>query len=605
MPNYLDVFNEQEFLARIIENSAEAIIGTDPEGKILSWNPAAEKLFLYPPREIIGQDIVCIIPEFKKILKQIKSKAISPDDKNIYIQNRQGAFINIKISAFPIKDNDAGLIGFSFIAHKLKPSPQAEIFKLLETIKDSIILAKLNGNIIFWNRGSYKLFGWKFEEVYDKNFIFLFESDCIPDVCKSRKVNTWEGQSRIITAAGDKKYVRVSINTIPDENMDPAFLAVVFTDISEIVEAKIQAEQAIRSKNDFLANISHEIRTPMTGILGFAELLCSDDLNCQQNKYLELIRKNAQQLMELINDVLDLSKIEAEQMTMDNKIFNTRELLKMCISNYEQEINRKSLYLDCHISPEVPQYFFGDNKRISQILSNLLANAIKFTHKGQIEITISKGTLEDCIDRFPLEFSVKDTGIGIADEKLDYIFEPFTQADSSTTRKYGGTGLGLAISKRLVGLMGGEIGVISNPDKGSEFMFTIPLLPFSGIGQELPERDGSSYNILLLIKDNIYQIIFQKILSNKGYHVTIAINEKQCKEFISSNAEYHLIFLDMDSLDDASAAIQWIRTRLVDIPIIGIRSYFTEQHSGINDYLDKPLKSKELSILAAKYCPLE
>lgn len=374
--------------------------------------------------------------------------------------------------------------------------------------------------------------------------------------------------------------------------------------IDKLKSQKQQAESIAEIKADFLANMSHEIRTPMNGIMGLTRLLLNTDLTQKQSKYLKAVESSADTLLVIINDILDLSKIEAGKLSIEKKSFSLSNVLSSLVNVFEIKATEKGIDLVTNFDEvDFPPVLQGDAVRLNQILYNLVGNAIKFTPQGVVAINLQSSSLGE--NSYKLKFTVSDTGIGMTAEQVANIFSPFNQASSGTARKYGGTGLGLTIVKRLVELQGGEVFVESTLGIGSEFSFE---LQYEQDENAIINKDGSNASTfdfsgiaVLLVEDNpVNQMVAEDLLAETGAFVKTVANGEECLA-VFNEQKYSIVLMDMQMpVMNGYDAIINLRKQGFTAPIIALTAHTSQQEHdrciavGANDYLSKPYKPKDL-----------
>lgn len=427
---------------------------------------------------------------------------------------------------------------------------------------------------------------------------------------------------RVTTSSGNIKYVNVFAYATRNKEVIETIRGTL-QDITEkklaeleIVKSKELSENSMKVREIFLANMSHEIRTPMNAIVGFTRLLYETELSKEQKSFIDAIHFSGENLLAIINDILDLSKIQSGKMMIEKSEFNLQELVAGIISVLRPKAREKALQLNSKIDQHIPSVLKGDPLRLNQILTNLVSNGIKFTERGSVALEVNLVTSED--KEILLEFKVKDTGIGIPQDKQALIFEDFVQGSSDATREFGGTGLGLAIVKNLVELQDGKVSLHSQVGIGSTF---IVHLPYEKVNQdavytsESPAKDESLELLrgadVLVVEDNaVNQLLVKKVLDKMGCNIDIATTGREALDCVREN-RYDVILMDvqMPEMDgnEATRQIRKMPSPIADTPIIAMTAQaFASDVSeciaaGMNDYLSKPFKPQDLYAKILKY----
>lgn len=373
------------------------------------------------------------------------------------------------------------------------------------------------------------------------------------------------------------------------------------------------ALDASRAKSEFLANMSHELRTPMNGFLGMIELVIDSSLTAEQREQLETAQRSALSLLQLLNDILDLSKIESGRMVLEQIPFNLRLLAKDCVRSHAAKAMQKGVRLVMDIAPEMASQFVGDPLRVRQILHNLLSNAVKFTSVGQVTVSLRAGD-PDRDGALELILTVADTGMGIADEKLPLIFEKFTQADGSITRRFGGTGLGLAITRKLAEIHGGSVTASSQLEVGSVFRVILKLRPADSPAAVEPESPAHQIALakgrILVVEDNLVnQKVIQGLLKKRGYTTAVSSDGAQALALLA-HTSFDLVLMDIQMpVLDGLETTRRLRAdeRWRKLPVIAMTAHAMSGDrdlcldAGMDEYLTKPINSRELHATIEKY----
>lgn len=639
----------------ILTSANFSIIATDEKGIIQLFNVGAERMLGYTAPEVMNKITPADISDPQEVIARAKALSIelattiSPGFEALVFKASRGiediyelTYIRKDGSRFPavvsvtaLRDVQDAIIGYLLIgtdntARKLVEAEQKKLDQrlrdqqfytrsLIESNIDALMTTDPSGIITDVNKQMEALTGCTRDELIGAPFKSYFTDPeraeaGIKLVLSEKKVTDYE----LTACALDGKQTVVSYNatTFYDRGRTLQGVFAAARDVTEqkrveaeLQQAKAVAETASQTKSDFLASMSHEIRTPLNAIIGIADLLAKTPLSPEQNKYVQIFRRAGDSLLNLINDILDLSRVETAQLELERTGFSLSDLVEKVREVVAVRAQEKGLALVCEVAADVPNGLMGDPTRLRQVLLNLLGNAIKFTESGEVALRVTA----DADSAVPtLRFVISDTGIGIPGEKLDAVFERFTQADSSTTRRYGGSGLGLTISKQLVQLMGGAIQVESSVGKGSVFSFTVPLEIWEGAAQRTsapvgagPDQPLPALNILLVEDSPDNRTITMAYLRDTPYRVEIAENGAvACEKFTAGR--YDLVLMDrqmpvMDGLTATRAIRAWeVTNQHPPTPIIALTASALKGDqekclaAGCTAYLTKPIKEEVL-----------
>lgn len=636
--NHLQKINGME-LTSIKHSTLIAIFKLDKNGIILDWNVGAEKIFQFKKDEICGELFTTIVPvesiaDLEGIIKGVFKSSKETQFTKI-CQKKDGSCVTVSFTITPVKNENnftesvyifaSDTTGFKRLTEELKNYRYA--------IDKSAIVAMVNrdGNILNANANFFKSYEYKKEQIIGKPISLLrpkeYDNKTYESLWKTvESGKIWRGELLAKSSSGDERWMDTTITPFIDSRGIPFKYMTVLYDITKkkLLEEKdrlnILMDKSLKMKDEFLANMSHEIRTPLNVILGYADLLLESETSNEQYKQISTIKKSGKLLLSIINDILDLSKLESGKLVLDDTPFNLHELISSVKDMLGLEAVKKDLDFRVNIDTKVPKYVLGDATRIEQILVNIINNAIKFTKIGFVKVDVK--LVSKALDVNQIMFKISDSGIGIPKDKIETIFESFTQTSRYITREFGGTGLGLTIVKKLINQLNGTLELDSIVNKGSDFHITIPFkLPNKSdlelnkvpvIAAQSNTALGELDLNILLVEDNEYnQILAKTRLNVWKCNVDIAPNGLEAIEKLRKN-DYHLILMDIQMpIMNGYEATKRIRTEFSgykkEIPIIALTAHASNSDAkrtkeiGFNDYLFKPYNLKLLYQTLEKY----
>ncbi|MBV1908534.1 MAG: PAS domain S-box protein [Kangiellaceae bacterium] len=636
-------------ITAIVDTVPDGIFTTDEAGIVQTMNPAAEKIFKLHVGEAVGINLQKLIPIIdekmrENFLDSKKRKSIDYFGMNLQsfgLANKEYEFpIELSINLFQISGQDYFTIvvrditeiienGREIKRHRenlqeLVSQATNEVKAIVQTAVNAVISIDQSGTINIFNPAAERIFGWKVDEVVGKNIATLipgidekthdgFLAQFIATrkssiVGKSREVLALKKDGSLFPAHIAVGYSQLSA----DQHLFVAFIEDITTEKKarkELMMAKERAEQAAQSKANFLANMSHEIRTPMNAVIGFSEIVLQDkSLSPSSKEHINTILTSGRNLLGIINEILDFSKIEAGKVSLEVVCFHLTNFVKDTLRTLEFMATEHRLSLKVEFDPAIKNRVLGDPTRLRQVLLNIIGNAIKFTPSGTVTLTVS---MEESTGLYL--FNVKDTGIGMTPLQIKKVFSVFSQADTSTNRKFGGTGLGTAISKQIVELLGGSIWVESEVDKGSSFYFTVKLEPSEKTSECLFEHaplyspnyvSPRTFDILLAEDISVNATLATLRLERQGHKVTWAQNGKIALDAVKSGT-FDVVLMDVQMPEmDGLEATRLIRNvdalQISRIPIIALTASIMEEdqqscfNAGMTAVVGKPIDINKL-----------
>ena len=619
----------EEFLRLILNSAAEAIYGIDTQGNCTFCNQACLNLLGYASAdELLGRNMhdVCHYAHVSgapypvedcQIYRAFRFNEPSHCETEVFFR-KDGRSLPVEYWSYPqLRDGMAvgAVVTFLDITER-----RASEHALVETSTRLSLASRAGGvgiwdydlvaDTLAWDDQMLALYGISAEQF--SGAYQAWQAGVHPDdrarsdreivraIAGDEEFNT---EFRVMWPDGSVHNIRARATVQRDAAGRAVRMIGTNWDITDQKKAEEQAQAASRAKSEFLANMSHEIRTPLNGVIAMSSLLLETRLDPEQRQCADIVQSSGEALLALINDILDLSKVEAGKLQLEHRVFSMAGVIAGIETSFAASAKAKGLTLLCHLETTVPQNVYGDAARITQVLTNLVGNAIKFTSAGHVTVRVDLES--ETATRVGLRCTVADTGIGIAPDKIGLLFESFSQTDASNTRKFGGTGLGLSISKQLVQAMGGQIGVRSEPDHGSEFFFSLTLEKGTAVAiLAAPAPVGvvtfSADARLLVVEDNVTNlIVIRALLAKLGLTADVATNGREAVALVEHNS-YDLVLMDiqmpvMDGLEATRRIRQMADPGKRATPIVAVTANAMKEdrevllQAGMNDCLFKPI----------------
>lgn len=632
-----DLIESKNLFQMVFNNSAASIIVANQEDRIVAWNPFAEKMLALSKSELFNRETKELYPvkEWRKLKGyRTKGKGIISDLETKILRS-DGLELDANLSVSVLNDAEGNVIGTVSIIRDITSQKEAErkiresetkIRIILDNSAAAITLTDDQERLISWNKFTEHLLGMKKKDLYLKHISELYPEEEWKKIRLENIRATGYKQhldTKIKKKNGEIIEADLSVNILRDTAKKIIGSVGIITDITEqkklqqmLLQAKLAAEEANSAKSMFLANMSHEVRTPMNAIIGMIDLTLDTMLDAEQQDNLVVAKEAADNLLGLLNDILDLSRVEAGKIDLEKIELNIHNVIRNVAKGLSVIARNRGLELKIEIGADVPELIVGDPVRIRQVLINLINNAIKFQDKGFILIKVNADGKQDQEGKIGLLFAVEDRGIGIPSDKLEAVFEIFQQAETSTTRRFGGTGLGLAISKRLVELMDGKIWVESDFGHGSTFFFTgkFDIAKETSASQEADQQQEVSDRFLketlkdlkiLLAEDNLVnQRIAVRMLEKQGWNVSAVDDGLKVLEILKTET-FDLILMDafmpeLDGLETTKRIRENEQKTGEHIPIIALTARAMQEdrqkckESGMDGYVAKPIDRRKL-----------